>query len=365
VPISMQRAEAHANNPYADKDDVGLIVAFDSENECVGYFGVMPIRLRQGDKLDKVHWFTTWNVSSKVRGMGVGTRLMEVALSMEQDYVIVGSVYARRVCRKFGFWEREPLVFFNLDVTGLERLNPLTIFLRLLRKTLKILPISGIEVGISNSASQKINKLLSPLTKKFFFALLAPVWKRKLGGVLYNEVSLIKKEPPRQNRSYQVEFHRGIEAVNWMLNYPWVVEPGKSPTENMDYYFSDVRQIFRFITLEVFLESDDSYLGFVILSLSQEAETRSVKTLDYHLDHPKGSQIVFSLALNYGAQFQADRIELPAEVAEHIRGGLLGNLLLHEKNRVYQCHPQSSNSPLARAWSKIHFRLSDGDMPFT
>jgi len=36
VPISMQRAVAHAHNPYAEPDDVGLLVAVDADNDVVG-----------------------------------------------------------------------------------------------------------------------------------------------------------------------------------------------------------------------------------------------------------------------------------------------------------------------------------------
>jgi len=48
VPISMQRAVAHAHNPYASKDDVALLVAINSHEEVVGYFGILPLILREG-----------------------------------------------------------------------------------------------------------------------------------------------------------------------------------------------------------------------------------------------------------------------------------------------------------------------------
>ena len=51
VPISMQRALAHANNPFAAKDDIALLVAIDSSEEVVGYFGILPLLLREGKNL--------------------------------------------------------------------------------------------------------------------------------------------------------------------------------------------------------------------------------------------------------------------------------------------------------------------------
>ena len=64
VPITLQRAIAHAKNPYADDDDVGLLVAVDEDEEVVGYFGIMPMLLRVNEDTFKTHWFTTWSISS-------------------------------------------------------------------------------------------------------------------------------------------------------------------------------------------------------------------------------------------------------------------------------------------------------------
>ncbi len=122
------------NNPYAAKDDVVLLVAIDSDDEIVGYFGILPLLLREGKNYHKVHWFTTWNVSSKVRGRGVGGNLMADALTLGHDFLIVGSVHARRVCRKYGFLERDPLIYYWLDPSGMAQLNPIVWARRGIRK---------------------------------------------------------------------------------------------------------------------------------------------------------------------------------------------------------------------------------------
>ena len=123
VPITLQRAQAHAHNPYADPEDVALLAAFDAENEVVGYFGIMPMRLRVGDDLYKTHWFTTWSVSPKVRGRGSGGELMREALSLKLDFLIVGSVHARRVCKRviyFGNGNRYNIIGSILQGWGTE-----------------------------------------------------------------------------------------------------------------------------------------------------------------------------------------------------------------------------------------------------
>ncbi|MBU1660248.1 MAG: GNAT family N-acetyltransferase [Chloroflexi bacterium] len=363
VPITMQRAIAHAHNTYAAKDDVALLAAIDSDNEVVGYFGILPLLLRKGDELVKVHWFTTWSVSSKVRGLGVGSRLMQEALTLDKDYLIIGSLHARRVCQKYGFWERQPLTYYWLDTTGMGRLNLLTGVLRLFRKMLPILRVDK-PVEIVNAATKSINRIFSPLTKKIFYALLTKAQAGILDGFRFREVPQIHAKPPHPARRPEIELHRGVEAINWMLSHPWVVETGQSVTEKMDYYFSDARPLYRLIALEVYTPEDE-YKGFVVFSVSQKGSGVALKTLDFRFTSPSDSCCVLALAIKYGRQYQAETIEIPAEVAAHLKDSLLGKLLLHEKKRIYQCMPKADDSPLAQAWQDITLHLYDGDMAFS
>jgi hypothetical protein len=74
---------------------------------------------------------------------------------------------------------------------------------------------------------------------------------------------------------------------------------------------------------------------------------------------------VLGLVLKYAEMYDVDLIEMPTEVIDPLKNRLLGKLLLHKKERIYQCLPRSLDSPLAKAWSNIQFKLTDGDMPFT
>jgi len=229
VPITMQRAIAHANNPYAAKNDVGLLVAIDSDDEVVGYFGILPLLLRNGDECFKANWFTTWSVSSKVRGRGVGAQLMAEALSLKLDYLIVGSVHARRVCQKYGFWERQPLSYYWLDTTGMGHLNPLVWLRRGYRKLLHLLRINR-EVKLKTPFIDRLDSWIGPVLKRLFYALITGPQTKVLADIRFEEVDQIQREPATRPHRPQVELHRGVDAVNWMLRYPWVVETGQSIT---------------------------------------------------------------------------------------------------------------------------------------
>jgi len=362
VPISMQRAEAHANNPFAAKEDVALLVAIDSDDEVVGYFGILPLLLRSEKDYHKVHWFTTWNVSSKVRGRGVGGQLMAEALTLEKDYLIVGSVHARRVCRKYGFWERDPLIYYWLDPTGMSQLNPLIWLKRGYRKFLRLLKIKK-QVEITSPLTESFAKLVSPLTRAWFTPRLAKLESELSEGYRFQIVHQIHAEPQKTPQRPKTELHRGVEAVNWMLKYPWVLESGQSVTEQMDYYFSDARPMYRQIAVEVY-NREDKYLGFAVFSASRKSEKAVLKLRDFRFVQPSHQRAALVLALRYGREYGAKTIELPAEITSHLPKNL-AQALLQRKERIYQCMPKSEDSPLAQHWNEITFHLYDGDMAFS
>jgi hypothetical protein len=362
VPISMQRAVAHAHNPYAAKDDVALLVAIDSDEEVVGYFGILPLLLREGKNFHKVHWFTTWNVSAKVRGRGVGADLMAEALTLGHDFLIVGSAHARRVCRKYDFWERDPLVYYWLDPSGMTQLNPIVWMSRAYRKFLRVLRINK-KIKITSPFSEKVTKKSAPLTRRIFTSRLERLETDLSTGFQFQEVERIHSEPEVPPHRPDIELHRDVDSVNWMLDYPWVVETGLSVTENLDYFFSDSRTMYRQIAVEVY-DQTEHYLGFAVFSVSQQGEKIALKTRDFRLKQPSYERAVLALALRYGRTYNAVSIEIPAEIAAYFPERLR-KVLLQPKERVYQCMPKSDDSPLAQFWNDIHFHLWDGDMAFS
>lgn len=362
IPITMQRAAAHVNNPYADGDDVGLLVAYYA-NVCVGYFGIMPILLKHGEQFSKVHWFSTWLVSPKFRGRSIGSLLLKDALSMNLDYVIVGSGPARKVCKRFGFREFEPLVYYALDMGGMKRMNPTTWLFRFFRK---ILAIAGVKINVHNFLTRGFERLVTPVSKRVFYSLFGRTLVRRLKDINYQEVNQVCDSKYDSDLNLpDIAFYRGVKIINWMIKYPWVVEPGQSPTEHLDYYFSDVRNIFRNIALEVYSSDQKIFKGFVVMSISKIGDRMVLKVLDFDFINRSDEEYVLPLALKYGSKFLADIIELPKIAVMNVHGSFSGNFLLHEKKRIYQCYTRDENSPLGRYWQDIELNYCDGDMAFT
>ena len=362
VPITLQRAIAHTRNPHADSEDVGLLVAYIGD-EFVGYFGILPIVLKHGTQYSKVYWFSTWFVSPKFRGRSIGSLLMEDALSMNQDYIIVGSGPARKVCQRFGFYEFAPLNYYSLDMSGMERLNLVTWIFRLFRKLLSPL---GVRVNIDNKYTKFFERLASPLTKRFFYWLGNHGENGVLNAYNYNEVDDINYHGLDLDANLpNVTLYRGSEVINWMLKYPWVVEPGQSSTQKKNFYFTDVREKFSNIAVEVYSECSGEFVGFVILSNSIIGGKGVLKVLDIHFLNREDICGVIPLIIRYGCIFNVDKIEIPASLVGCICSKIAQRFLVHQKQRLYQCFPGNDQSPLANCWQEIELNYCDGDMPFT
>jgi hypothetical protein len=361
IPITLQRAEAHAHNPFADPQDVALLVATQG-GQVVGFFGIMPICLKLDQQYHKVRWFSTWRVTPNLRGKSLGSLLMKEALALQEDFMIVGAGPARKVCRRFGFWEHSPLVYYQLDLTGMGKLNPAVWIMRILRRLLRPLKV---RLPIENRFTRATASLLSPVMRRLFTGLVNRSQRHKKDFYQAQEVEFVRPETPVQLANLAaVQFWRGAEVVNWMLRYPWVLAPRQSPTERMDFYFSDVRKTFKNVAVEL-ASPGNEYQGYVVFQITSSQNRIEVKTLDVSLAASADQGFILPLTLRYARQYHASLISLPEAAVEDFRKTHLGKMLLLRRERIYQCMPRSQDSPLAQAWERITFTFSDGDMPFS
>ena len=230
------------------------------------------------------------------------------------------------------------------------------------RKLLRLFRIKK-NIEINSPSAKTLAKAAAPITRYFFSPQLTRIEAELSTGFRFQEVNKIHAEPKIPPHRSDVELHRNVDAVNWMLTYPWVLESGSSVTESLDYYFSDTRSMYEQIAVEVY-DMSDHYIGFAVFSASQQGEKTVLKTRDFRFEQPSYERAVLALALRYGREYDAETIELPMEAARYIPGKLQ-KVLLQPKERIYQCMPKSDDSPLALLWQEINFHLWDGDMAFS
>ncbi len=356
VPITRQRALALSKNPLADPDDIGMLVAYEGD-ELVGYFGMMTILLQHAGGLEKVYWFTTWSVADKMRGKGLGSALMTTALELDHDYAIVGSAPARRVCTKFGFNSRPPLQIAVLDFRLAARYNPLTLSIRGVRKAFNLLGRKLVVNDALNQTGSWFEAWMGTGVRSWTYGRLLNTYAHELDRYQLNKVDRIA--PPDQELVSPPplpRFYRNLDVINWMLAYPWVLEPGQSDSENMNYTFTDVREEFEFLAYQVYL--DEEYVGYLVFQMSKVRGMRILRLIDSALPD---TELILPFVLQQAAAFDVEKVELNADYAAALKDSPV--LSIYE--RIYQSYPASEDSPLARYFQELHLDFADGDMAFT
>jgi hypothetical protein len=167
-------------------------------------------------------------------------------------------------------------------------------------------------------------------------------------------------ELKNKEKDQKICFYRDAKVVNWMLSQPWVLPPGQSPTEEMDYYFADTRVGFEYIPYEVFI--DGEYKGFIVMQFSNNGKEKRLKVLD--VDLPEIAWI-FPIALKIGTDYKVDFYEMNYDYSFALNDTFWGRMLIDFRKRIYQYYAASEDSPLIKFGEAIYFDLTDGDFSFT
>ena len=361
APISLLRATAQSKNPYGHPQDVALFVAF-SGSQCVGYHGLLPAIFNHGDNHASVYWATAFYVAPGFRGQGVGKCLLEEIKNAKVDFFVTQMTEsAERTYKSAGYQDIGTLDYFQLRVDRLDFpgrfFDAITPLFRKKDPDPKRLPPDSI--GLKRTVYRLIKKIFygiavsksHKLKRRFSWKVVDQI-NESLWGALDQHLN----EPA---------FFRGTEAVNWMLKYPWVVSGSDKITDMPNYYFSGVREIFRYVAIEISSPGGRRPKGFVVLSISHKKEKTRVKILDFHFNDPGDCEIAVYLALKHAKAFLADRIEYPGTLEIYFKKSIGFKKLTKKQRRSYIFYPGSSHSPLANYKDRIAFNYCDGDTAFT
>ncbi len=359
LPIGKPRALAYSTNPCADENDIGLLVAY-LGGKCIGYLGIMPGLLRRGDQFSKIYWLSTWFVPPEFRKTSVGLHLLLNALSLKYDLVVCGmSDEAEGVYRGLRFRELGQLKYC---IINFEILNLLGLGLRVLRKILRRL---GVQFEIPGWIVRLSAYMYTPI-RNVLYSIVSNDPESRMNRIRCEEVSEIDAVTKKAHYdAASVEFHRGTEILNWMLNYRWTKERDKSEKADQNYYFSEVRDIFKYIAVKVYSTERMDYRGYLVFSFSAKDFYSVLKVLDFHFSNYDDQKYVALLALKYARIHQAGHVELPESVVTYLEDSPILKLLAEGKKRIYFFHPKDSNSPLATFSADVELNYCDGDTPFT
>jgi len=323
-PTCLLRAVSQPHNPHASPEDVALLVAY-HEGRCAGYHGLLPGMLSTAAGLSRLYWLITFYVAPEFRGRGIGARLVREALALDADLATTGITRAaERVYRSVGFRDLGELACRRLSVESYPRPARWLIYTAICsqlpnRNRWRPRPVSRIPAEAAGTPSDGAAR-------------------------------------PR--------FERGADTVNWMLAHPWVVSREEAAPDASSYYFSRVRDLFRFEAYEACVSNGNSR-GAYVLSITRHKGRVQVKLLDLFFTDAADAAAAGIGALERGRELLAHRVELPMAVAGTLQACRPLQRLSRRKSRIYLYHPRNAESPLARSAETICLDYCDGDSAFT
>jgi GNAT superfamily N-acetyltransferase len=360
VPITLSRARAQTNNPYAQPDDVALFVAF-KDNQVIGYIGRFPGLLSIENKHHRVFWGSTFYVADKYRGKDIGKLLLDKMILLDQEFVVTRiTPQADKVLKRYGMKVLGSLNYFQFRVEKVHCFKGLFEFFKKIYNASK-----------SNNRSLKkliknTEKRLYMLEKRFFYATIAGFVKKMAGNYKVLITNEIKKsdfwEYPKLHPPF---FFRGAKLINWMLQERWVLSQSNNKPQISGYHFSGIREIFRYIALKLYYKNEQNYNGFIVLCVSSYKGKTVLRVLDHSLKTSETIPAACAAVFRYARQYQADRVEFPNKMGHYLNRQIIFKKFLKKQTREYLYFPMHKNSPLERAKNEIRFDYCDGDTAFT
>ena len=363
VPISRRRALSQLHNPYGRPDDVALLVAM-HKDQCVGYQGLLPGLFSHHSEMKRIHWSTAFFVSAKYRGAGVAGRLLDEIKKLDIDFPVTRmTTGAQQAYVKAGFKDLGDLTYYQLRI---EKIRKLEFIWQAAVKSLSS-ALNADETSGLNSTAPATEDAIYRQSKKIFYQRLFSDSIRKPRPFAHAAVAQIvgRAQPMIQKRLNGPRFFRGIEALNWMLKYRWLISAANEKAEAKPYYFSLVSELFDYIALEIYSADKQEFRGFLILSVLVKKGRTWVKILDYAFNDPSDSDLVAYHALIVARKFSADRLEFPADLFNYFEQDPLLQPLIKEQQRRYLFYPKRQGSVLDDCVGKIKFDYCDADTTFT
>jgi len=363
APISLRRALSQSNNPYGRPDDVVLLVALRG-NKCVGYQGLLPGLFCRNGKLKSVHWSTAFFVSADYRGEGVAGCLLKEVQKLNIDFPVTRMTEsARQAYLKAGFKELGNLTYYQLRM---EKIGKLDAILQEAEASLE-LDTNDDEDGELNSDTQRRETALYQRSKEIFYPQVVAGLKPDQNAFEHARVDQIDPQAQTAIRlqSDISRFYRGIEAINWMLKYRWIISVQHEKAEAEPYYFSLVSELFDYVALEVYSADKKVFKGFLILSVLVKKGRTWLKILDFAFKDPTDNDLAAYFALIYAKKFSADRLEFPAHLLDYFKQNPLLQPLIKKQQRSYLFYPKTHGSAFERCIDGIELDYCDADTAFT
>jgi GNAT superfamily N-acetyltransferase len=250
IPISKHRAQSYAHNPRSDGNDKILFVAFD-DDEVAGYLGALPEKIFYRDEWKRMTWLSCFWIDPQYRGRGISKELFDMAMHEYGDTAMITNMKPGTL----KIYERTGYFHPPVTLTGIrcylrfcfaEILPPRGGFYERIRPLLRVYDFS---LNVINS----IRLVFYPGYKPD--PTLRVDYVEEIGPEAEELINTC-------NRGYLNR--RGKPELEWIHEYPWVLEQ-EEDADSRRYYFSSVSRRFFYQMVE-FRDESDAVTAFLMLS---------------------------------------------------------------------------------------------------
>lgn len=226
--ISNARATALIHNPYAKDSSPAIAVAYDDNDQPVGYTAAFEDRWNG----QPVYWGTTGFIDASMRGKGVGTRLYAAMMEACDNrwYASDSTPAALTISKKTGLG----IYYFNRYYLSFEHDTKLKAM------------IKAWMVGKANM--EALAKLDSSTTRLEVISTIDDI-----------TYSFIQQYAGRDI------FHRSQKMLNWMLQYPFIACAPKELASYSEYLFTTAAPQYTLYAFRIIKE--EKVIGFAMFRL--------------------------------------------------------------------------------------------------
>ena len=275
-PITKHRALSHFKNPRGDENDKLLYLAYENK-ELVGYRLIMADSIIIDENPEKIGWYSCVWVHPKKRGSGIAKKLVEISLAdWNNNIIFQGPVAASKNLYV------STNVFNEIFITGLRAYTRFDFNEVISAKTPTLKSISFIFKLTDDFLNLFVDAISSskPITDKSN--------KIKFVNEIDDEIDNFIKKHHHQNL-----FKRSKTELNWILNYPWILNSDTIDRVSANYHFSSIAKRFEFFNVK-FYNTENQLVGFVMLQLRNKhltvhtayfefSQTKTIVELIYQL----------------------------------------------------------------------------------
>ncbi|MCB9335601.1 MAG: GNAT family N-acetyltransferase [Flavobacteriales bacterium] len=337
-PITPHRALSHINNPRVDKEDKLLYIAFENK-KVVGYRLIMADKIVIDHHEEKVGWYSCVWVHPQKRGSGIAKKLVELSLKDWNNQII----FQGPVKESKNLYTKTN-IFNETFLNGLRAYSRFDFHYVFTTKFPQLNPFSFL--------LKRIDICFNILVDGFSSKYLMPENIELINSIDSETENFLHKH---QTNSL---FKRSKTELDWIINFPWIIESNEIDNISANYYFSSIAKKYQLLYAK-FYSPEKKVEAFVIFQIRDNH-------LSIHHAYFDISQIKNIIAFTYYL-IQKEKLNFfsvyDEKLIEYIKSNK--NPFIFKKNLQRGFYYSKNFDHYFKKNPRLSFEAGDGDMIFT